>query len=97
VTVRFTATCDVPATGDGQTIAPGVRRFHTQGTGGTAPVVDVVPGGCLTYQTESGIGPTAPLLDQAQKAIAFRTRNELREALRRRSDGRLELDPGPGS
>jgi hypothetical protein len=56
-------------------------------------VVDVFPGGCLTYRTESGIGPSAPLLDQAQRAITFRTRDELREALRRRSDGRLELDP----
>jgi hypothetical protein len=97
VTVRFTATCDVPATGDGRTIAPGVRRFQPQGPGGTAPVVDVFPGGCLTYRPESGIGPTDPLLDQAQKAIAFRTRDELSEALRRRSDGRLELDPEPGS
>jgi hypothetical protein len=60
-------------------------------------VVDVFPGGCLTYRPEPGIGPSAPLLDQAQKAITFRTRDELREALRRRSDGRLELDPEPGS
>jgi len=93
VTVRFTATCGVPTTGDGETIAPGVRRFQSQGPAGTAPVVDVFPGGCLTYRTESGIGPSAPLLDQAQRAITFRTRDELREALRRRSDGRLELDP----
>jgi len=97
VTVRFTATCDLPAAGDGRTIAPGVRRFQTQGPAGPAPVVDVFPGGCLTYRPEPGIGPSAPLLDQAQKAITFRTRDELREALRRRSDGRLELDPEPGS
>ena len=41
----------------------------------------------------SGIGPSAPLLDQAQRAVTYRTRDDLREALRRRSDGRLQLDP----
>ena len=42
---------------------------------------------------QSGIGPSAPLLDQAQRAVTYRTRDDLREALRRRSDGRLQLDP----
>jgi hypothetical protein len=60
-------------------------------------VIDVFPGGCLTYQPEPGIGASAPLLDQVQRAVAFRTRDELREALRRRSGGRLHLDPEGGS
>jgi hypothetical protein len=34
----------------------------------------------------------ARLLDQAERAVVFRTRDELREALRRQSAGRLELD-----
>ena len=55
------------------------------------------PGGCVTYQPEVGIGPSAPLLDQAQRAVTYRTRDDLREALRRRSGGRLELDPEGGS
>ena len=97
VTIRLTPTCVVPTTGDGQIVAPGVRRFRTQGPAGTPQVVDVFPGACLSYQPEPGIGPSAGLLDQAQRAVAFRTRDELREALRRRSGGRLQLDPEAGN
>jgi tRNA A-37 threonylcarbamoyl transferase component Bud32/membrane-associated phospholipid phosphatase len=96
VTIRLTASCATQGTGTGQTVAPGVRRFRTQGPGGTPQVVDVFPGGCLIYQPEPGIGSSAPLLDQAQRAVAFRTRDELRDALRRRSGGRLHLDPQGG-
>jgi tRNA A-37 threonylcarbamoyl transferase component Bud32/membrane-associated phospholipid phosphatase len=97
VTIRLTATCAVASTGDGQTVAPGVRRFPIQGPPSPPQVVDVFPGGCVTYQPVVGIGPSAPLLDQAQRAVTYRTRDDLREALRRRSGGRLELDPEDGS
>ena len=92
VTIRLTASCATP-TGDGEITAAGVRRFRTQAPAGTSQVVDVFPGGCVTYRPEPGLGPSDPLLDQAQRAVAFRTRDELREALQRRSDGRLQLDP----
>jgi tRNA A-37 threonylcarbamoyl transferase component Bud32 len=97
VTIRLTPTCAVPPTGEGQTVAPGVTRFPIQGPAGTPQVVDVFPGGCVTYQPELDIGPSAPLLDQAQRAVTYRTRDDLREALRHRSGGRLELDPEDGS
>jgi hypothetical protein len=96
VTVRFTAACAGPTSGEGQTVAPGVRRFQVEGAAGTAEAADVFPGGCVTYRTEPGIGPTVPLLDQAQRAVTYRTRDDLREALRRISDGRLQLDPEAG-
>jgi tRNA A-37 threonylcarbamoyl transferase component Bud32 len=96
VTVRLTASCAAQTTGEGQTITPGVRRFQTHGPASTPQVVDVFPGGCVTYQPEPDIGPSAPLLDQAQRAVTYRTRDDLREALRRRSGGRLELDPEGG-
>jgi tRNA A-37 threonylcarbamoyl transferase component Bud32 len=96
VTIRLTATCAVPTTGEGQTIAPGVRRFKTQGPASTSQVVDMFPGGCVTYRPEPDIGPSEPLLDQAQRAVSFRTRDDLREALRHRSGGRLQLDPDDG-
>ena len=80
-----------------QAFPAGVRRFRTQGPAGTPQVVDVFPGACLSYQPEPGIGPSARLLDQAQRAVAFRTRDELREALRHRSGGRLQLDPEGGN
>jgi hypothetical protein len=97
VTVRLTEACAVPTTGEGQTIAPGVRRFQTQGQATTPQVVDVFPGGCVTYQPEPGIGPSAQLLDQARRAVTYRTRDDLRDALRDRSGGRLHLDPEGGT
>jgi hypothetical protein len=98
VTIRLTATCAVPAAGAGQAVAPGATRFRVQGAGGTTAVVDVFPGGCVTYAPgPDGGGASAALLEQAQRAVTYRTRDELREALRRRSDGRLHLDPAGGN
>jgi hypothetical protein len=91
VAVRLTAACDAPTQGEGQTVAPGVRRFQLEGTRSTPEVVDVFPGGCLTYQP--GAGTAATLLDQVERAVSFRTRDELRHALRHHSNGRLQLDP----
>jgi tRNA A-37 threonylcarbamoyl transferase component Bud32/membrane-associated phospholipid phosphatase len=92
VTIRLTATCAVP-TGEGQTIAPGVRRFQTDRPASTPELVDVFPGGCVVSQQEPGAGASAALLDQAQRAVTYRTRDDLRQALRRHSGGRLDLDP----
>jgi tRNA A-37 threonylcarbamoyl transferase component Bud32/membrane-associated phospholipid phosphatase len=97
VTIRFTATCAVPTTGEGQTVAPGVRRFQIEGPASTPQMVDVFPGGCVTYRPELDIGPSDPLLDRAQQAVTYRTRDDLREALRRHSGGRLQLDPEGGN
>jgi hypothetical protein len=98
VTIRLAATCAVPTAAAGQAVAPGVTRFQLQGARGTTGAVDVFPGGCVTYALgPDGGSATAALLDQAQRAVTFRTRDELREALRRRSDGRLHLDPAGGT
>jgi tRNA A-37 threonylcarbamoyl transferase component Bud32/membrane-associated phospholipid phosphatase len=91
VTIRLTATCAVQTTGEGQTVAPGVRRLQIQRPASTAEVVDVFPGGCVTYRPEAD-GASAVLLDQAQRAVTYRTRDDLRQALRRHSGGRLDLD-----
>jgi len=93
VTIRLTATCAVQTTGEGQTLAPGIRRFQTEGPAGTSEVVDVFPGGCVTYRPGPDDGASAALLGQAQRAVTYRTRDDLREALRRHSGGRLDLDP----
>ncbi len=97
VTIRLTATCAVQTTGEGQTLAPGIRRFQTEGPAGTSEVVDVFPGGCVTYRPGPDDGASAALLDQAKRAVTYRTRDDLREALRRRSGGRLALDPEGGN
>ncbi len=93
VTIRLTAACDVRTAGEGRTVALGIRRFQVQEPRGTPVVADVFPGGCVTYRPEPGMDSSASLLDQAERAVVSRTRDDLREALRRRSAGRLELDP----
>ncbi len=84
VTIRFTGTC--PA----RTTAGRTRAGHA------SEVAEVVPGGCVTYRPGPDGGASAALLDQAKRAMSFRTRDELRAALLRRSDGRLHLDPEAG-
>ena len=93
VTLQFTAACAAPTTGPGETVAPGVRRYRLGGTGASAQVVHVFPGGCVTLRPEPDSGPSATLMRQAEQAVTFQTRDALSEALQRRSDGRLQLDP----
>jgi tRNA A-37 threonylcarbamoyl transferase component Bud32 len=96
VTIRLTATCAGRPTEGGQTIAPGIRRFQRDGAADTLRVVDIFPGGCVAYQQEPDAGASAGLLDQAQRAVTYRSRDDLRQALQRRSDGRLQLYPAVG-
>jgi hypothetical protein len=92
VTIRLTATCAAHTTIAGQTIAPGVTRFNLEGPPSTSEVIDVFRGGCVTYQAQAG-SASARLLDQAQRAVSFQTRDDLSQALQRRSGGRLDLYP----
>ena len=51
------------------------------------------PGGCVTQRFRAA-GPSAlRLRDTASTEFGFISREELRQALERRSHGRLELDP----
>ena len=59
VTIRLTPTCAAATTGEGQTVAPGVKRFQLQGPVSTPQVVDVFPGGCFTYRPGSDLGSSA--------------------------------------
>jgi tRNA A-37 threonylcarbamoyl transferase component Bud32/membrane-associated phospholipid phosphatase len=93
VTLRLTAACDLRTAGDGQAVHPGVRRFQIEGSGGTQAAADVFQGGCVTYQLAPGENASAALLDEVEGAVTYRTRDDLRAALLRRSDGRLHLDP----
>jgi tRNA A-37 threonylcarbamoyl transferase component Bud32/membrane-associated phospholipid phosphatase len=93
ITVRLTATCAVPASGTGQAVAPDVRRYRLGAADGTAEVVDIFPGGCVSFRPEPDMGPSDSLMSQAERAVTYQTRDGLREALRRRSQGRLQLDP----
>jgi tRNA A-37 threonylcarbamoyl transferase component Bud32/membrane-associated phospholipid phosphatase len=97
VIIRLTAGCDRQMAGTGQAIAPGVRRFQIQESGRAPEVVDVLPGGCVTYRPGPDLGRSTSLLDQAEQAVIYRTRDDLRQALRLRSGGRLQLDPQDNS
>jgi hypothetical protein len=97
VVIRLTAGCDRQMTGAGQAMAPEVRRFQLQGSGRSPEVVDVFPGGCVTFRPGPDPGPSASLLDQVEDAVIYRTRDDLRQALRLRSGGRLQLDPQDNS
>jgi hypothetical protein len=55
---------------------------------------DRFPGGCVTYRLHSTTDPTGQFANEALSLLGFATREQLRWALRQRSDGRLELDPG---
>jgi tRNA A-37 threonylcarbamoyl transferase component Bud32 len=95
---RLDATCDVTgavpvASGD-----PRVRRFQqiSTGTGFGATWRDLFPGGCVTVRFRPGtsdpevnaqVGGEAPLI------LGYASRSSLEQALRDRSDGRLQLDP----
>jgi hypothetical protein len=70
--------------------------FQLQGSGRSPEVVDVFPGGCVTFRPGPDPGP-ASLLDQVVHAVVYRTRDDLRQALRLRSSGRLQLDPQDNS
>src|SRR4029450_8683523 len=93
ITIRLTATCAGPTPGPGQTMAPRVRRFRLAGTDGPAEVAHLFPGGCVTFRPDPDMGPSESLMSQAERAVTYQTRGALREALRRRSHGRLQLDP----
>jgi hypothetical protein len=93
VTIRLAAACDLRTAGQGQVVAPGVSRFEVGGSRGVPEAADVFPGGCVTYRAGDGTAASAALLNQAKRAVTLRTRDDLRETLRRRSGGRLELDP----
>jgi hypothetical protein len=50
--------------------------------------------GCVTARLTAPAGSGQQLTTESSSAFGFTTRQELRRALSRRSDGRLQLDPG---
>jgi hypothetical protein len=94
--IRLTATCDT--TGAIQAIPdqPGTQRYVRTEPGQAGPPTrwhTVFSGGCLTTELRSTTSGRASLVDEASSAISFTSRDHLRQALERRSNGRLHLDP----
>jgi hypothetical protein len=96
VVLRLTAACDPAGAVQAPSPAPGVRRYQRAGprTGEfRATWYDLFPGGCLTYQLHSTSDVKGSFTADLPALLRFATRDALRQALRRRSDGRLRLDP----
>jgi tRNA A-37 threonylcarbamoyl transferase component Bud32/membrane-associated phospholipid phosphatase len=95
--VRLTAACDPSGAVQGPSAHPGVRHYQRieSPTGEfTATWYDQFPGGCVTSRLHLTTDPNGEFAGQAPQVLGFTTRAALQEALSRRSDGRLQLDPG---
>src|SRR5215207_4819701 len=96
VVVRLTAACDLTGAAEVTSEQPGTRRYLRidQNTAGfSATRAYVFPGGCITARISAPAGSGQQLTTETSSATGFTTRQELRQALTRRSDGRLQLDP----
>jgi tRNA A-37 threonylcarbamoyl transferase component Bud32 len=95
--VRLTAACDRAGAVEGPSPITGVRHFQrtesSAGGGFAATWYDQFPGGCVTSRLRLTTDPNGEFAAQAPAVLGFTTREQLRQALSRRSDGRLQLDP----
>jgi hypothetical protein len=97
VVVRLTAACDLASTVEVPAQEPGTRRaVRVERLAGafSATWYDRFPGGCVTYRLHSTSDPEGRFANEAPSLLGFTTRDVLRQALRQRSHGRLQLDSG---
>jgi tRNA A-37 threonylcarbamoyl transferase component Bud32 len=95
--VRLTAACDLAGATEVTSEQSGARRYlrvDRTTPGFSATRAYVFPGGCITARISAPATSGQQLTTQTSSAIGFTTRQELRQALSQRSDGRLQLDPG---
>jgi tRNA A-37 threonylcarbamoyl transferase component Bud32/membrane-associated phospholipid phosphatase len=94
--VRLTASCDLAGATEVTSEQSGARRYlrvDRNSTEFSATRAYTFPGGCVTQRFRAA-GPSAlRLSDTASSEFGFITREDLRQALSQRSQGRLELDP----
>jgi hypothetical protein len=95
--VRLTAACTPRGAVEGPSATSGVRhyqRIESRSGEFTATWYDQFPGGCVTSRLHLTTDPNGEFAAQAPQVLGFTSRASLQEALGRRSDGRLQLDPG---
>jgi tRNA A-37 threonylcarbamoyl transferase component Bud32 len=98
VVVRLTAAaCDLAGAEQVTSEQRGARRYWRVDS--RAPVFAATrfyefSGDCATVRITVPAASRQQLITETSSAIGFTTRQELRRALERRSDGRLQLDPG---
>jgi membrane-associated phospholipid phosphatase/tRNA A-37 threonylcarbamoyl transferase component Bud32 len=96
VVVRLAAACDTTGAVATPSAQPGVRRFQrfdrsTSVFGATW--YDRFAGGCVTYRLRSTSDLEGSFAIELPGLLGFTSRDELRQALSQRSNGRLHLDP----
>jgi hypothetical protein len=97
VVVRLTSSCDLAGTAEVTSEQPGARRYlrvDQAAPGFSATRAYAFLGGCITARIRAPAAGGQQLTTETSSAIGFTTRQELRQALSQRSDGRLELDSG---
>jgi hypothetical protein len=94
--VQLTASCDLTGATEVTSEQPGARRYlRTDRTspGFSATRAYVFSGGCVTQRFSAAAPSELRLSDTASTELGFITREQLSQALRQRTDGRLELGP----
>ncbi|HYJ71131.1 MAG TPA: hypothetical protein VE265_01490, partial [Actinomycetota bacterium] len=91
---RLTAGCDVGGVAEQASAPPGVRRYQLvtrQGPVFQAVRFDVFPGGCVISRIRAVPSSQAEVMAAAPDILGYVTRDQLSQALDRRSGGRLHL------
>jgi hypothetical protein len=95
LTVVLTRSCDVSGATEVPSDEPGTQRYERLrdvGLGYEGDRYYVYDGGCTTLQFRLPEQDRAQQVGEAALAVSFVSRETVREGVRRRSDGRLELD-----
>jgi hypothetical protein len=97
VVVRLSSSCDLTGATEVTSEQPGARRYLRIDR--NAPEYSttrayVFPGGCVTQRFSAAAPSELRMSNSASTEFGFTTREQLRQALEQRSDGRLHLDPG---
>jgi tRNA A-37 threonylcarbamoyl transferase component Bud32/membrane-associated phospholipid phosphatase len=93
--VELTASCDLGGTVELTSEQPEARRYlrvERNPTGVAMTRAYTFPGGCVTQRLTAPAASGQHLAGESSFALGFATRDDLAAALRRDSDGRLELD-----
>jgi tRNA A-37 threonylcarbamoyl transferase component Bud32/membrane-associated phospholipid phosphatase len=97
--VELTASCDLAGATEVTSEQSGALRYRrtdptASGFLATATRVYTFPGGCVTQRFGAAVPSALRMSETAStELVGFITREELRQALSQRSQGRLELDP----
>jgi len=94
--VRLTATCDISGAVERPSDQPATQRFEVPGLASSpagATWFIVFPGGCITARFDPPTNTPSDVAEEANSTLGSITRYSLNQALDKRSNGRLHLDP----